>query len=331
MSPTYQNKPEYCDLILLDNCMLRCKMCNMWQSKQDPKQVPAQFYKRFVNSLFAAFGSDMQIQFVGGEPLLKPGVFKLIEHTVKKGFSTTLTSNGFLINKNVAAKLADSGLKSLAISIDSTEESVHNFLRGNVKAFKRAKKAIEYFSKYKAKEQSVSVVCTIMQINLDDLVNLVESVQENENIASISFQSVSQPFFTPPDENWFKKSEYSFLWPSDISKLRNTIERLIDLKMRKKKIANSIEQLKSYKYYFENPIESIKHNGCHLGYNSLSVNSAGDMYLCFDHAPIGNIMHDRVKDVWESERANRVRGKIKMCNRNCKSMLNCFSEQGFKV
>ena len=75
----------------------------------------------------------------------------------------------------------------------------------------------------------------------------------------------------------------------------------------------------------------MKKEGCHLGYNSLSVNSSGDVYLCFLQQPIGNIMEDSIEHIWESPLANRVRENIKNCTKNCKSMINCFTEEGFSI
>ena len=89
--------------------------------------------------------------------------------------------------------------------------------------------------------------------------------------------------------------------------------------------------MKLFKRYFQNPEQFVKKGGCHLGYNSLSVNSAGDIYVCFNQPPLGNIMRDRIEDVWESSRADDVREQIKACNQNCKLMINCFSEEGFSI
>ena len=324
-------KPQFCDLILLENCMLRCKMCYMWQCKKNINQVPATFYQTFVESVFSYFGSDMQMQFVGGEPLLKPGVVDLIKCASEKGFFTSLTSNGYLIDRRMALNLVESRFSSLALSLDSLDENVHDFLRGQHGVFKQVMEALKFLAGYRYPGQSLCIVTTIMQANLDDLVALADWAEEREEIACISFQVLSQPFFTKEDSLWYQDPRFSFLWPRDEGKVSDIIDQLIERKERKYKIGNAVNQFKLFKKYFQNPAQFVKKGGCHLGYNSLSVNSAGDISLCFEQAPIGNIMRDRIEDVWESEHAHQVRAQIKACEQNCKLMLNCFSEEGFSI
>ena len=171
-----------------------------------------------------------------------------------------------------------------------------------------------------------------MELNLNDITDIADWANKREDIDAVSFQAIDQPFFTKPDKDWFTKTEYSFLWPDDIEKVDNVIDALIFRKEKGgSKIANSVAQLKGFKRYFREPHRIIQHNGCHLGYNSLSVDAVGDMYICFDQEPIGNIVRDSVSSVWESESANETRRAIKKCKKNCKSMMNCFSEDGFIV
>ncbi len=324
-------KPQFCDLILLENCMLRCKMCNMWQCRNDINRVPTSFYQKFIESLYEHFGSDMQIQFVGGEPLLKPGIIDLIRSASKKGYFTSLTSNGFLINRRMAFQLIDAGISSLALSLDSIDKKVHDHMRGRHGVYKRVMKALKYLAQYRYPEQSICVVSTITSMNIDGLVALADWAEENNDITCITFQVLSQPFYTPEDPNWYTNDQFSSLVPKDMEKVKSIIDALIERKEKKNKIGNSVNQLAMFKKYFENPGRFVKKGGCHLGYNSLSVNSSGDISICFEQEPLGNIMRDTIKDVWESTHASDVRKSIKACSQNCKLMINCFSEEGFSV
>lgn len=324
-------KPHCCDFIVLENCMLSCKMCHMWKCKENYNQVPALYYEKFIESLYEYFGSEMQIQMVGGEPLLKPGIIDLITTASKKGFFTTLTSNGYLIDRKMASALIDARISSIALSLDSLDSAIHDFLRGKQGVHKQTMKALKYLTQYRYPEQSVCIVTTIMQPNLDDLIALADWAEGHSGIACISFQVLSQPFYTKEDVSWYKNPKFSFLWPQREKEVFSVIDALIERKQKKKKIGNSVNQLNIFKKYFQNPEQFVKKGGCHLGYNSLSVNSSGNIYLCFEQPPIGNIMRDRIEDVWESPIAHDVRSRIKACNRNCKLMINCFSEEGFSI
>jgi len=303
----------------------------MWKCQKDINQVPAFYYKDFLDSLYNYFGSDVYIQFVGGEPLLKPGIIDLIRHASEKNFFTCMTTNGYLINRKMALELVEARFSSLTLSLDSLNKKTHDFYRGRRGVYKRVMRALKYFIGYRYPEESICIVTTIMDANVDELVALADWVEKNEGLACISYQVLAQPFFTKDDPLWFKDPRFSFLWPKNEKKLFSAIDELIERKEKKYKIGNSVNQFKLFKKYFQNPEKFVKKGGCHLGYNSLSVNSSGDIYLCFEQPPIGNIMRDRIEDVWDSPRADDVRGRIKSCNKNCKLMINCFSEEGFSI
>lgn len=70
------------------------------------------------------------IVFSGGEPLLRPDIYELIEYASSLGMMTLMGSNGTLITPEIARELKTSGLKAIAISIDSLENQVHDDFRG---------------------------------------------------------------------------------------------------------------------------------------------------------------------------------------------------------
>ena len=123
---------------------------------------------------------------------------------------------------------------------------------------------------------------------------------------------------------WHKDPQYSSLWPKDYKKVCAAIDFLIEKKEKGWKIHNSVGQLEHFKKYFKDPDVFVKKGGCHLGYNALSVNQSGDIFLCLSKPPIGNIMRDTIEKVWESDYANNIRQEIRKCTVNCKSMINCF-------
>ncbi len=84
----------------------------------------------------AGFGVPV-ILFSGGEPLLRPDLLKLIEHTRRCGVRAVLSTNGTLITPELAARLNDAGLAYVGVSLDGLGET-HNRFRGMPGAFDRA-------------------------------------------------------------------------------------------------------------------------------------------------------------------------------------------------
>jgi MoaA/NifB/PqqE/SkfB family radical SAM enzyme len=299
----------------------------MWQSRKDGDTLEIDVWKRFIDSLEDFVGPQAQIQFVGGEPLLKEGVFDLINYAAQKGFTTTMTTNGYLINEEIAQKLIDSKLTSLVLSLESLNRQTHDFIRGREGVYDRAMSAIDLLHNRNNNSLSIHIVTIIMQPNLEDIPNLVEWVNKNQAIQHLSFQAVMQPFFTPLDDQWYEREEFSMLWPKDMSKVEQVLDKLVEYKQRGYKITNPVAQFDVFRAYFRYPQMFVKKR-CHLGYSSLTVNTQGKIFLCNSMESIGDIQEAKdMQELWSSKEAERVRKNIKNCTHNCKLMINCFFEE----
>ncbi|MBU1912186.1 MAG: radical SAM protein [Candidatus Omnitrophica bacterium] len=321
-------KPIFCDLVITENCMLKCKMCNMWQSKNDSNELPAETWKGLIDSLTDFVGNSAQVQFVGGEPLFKKGVLDIIKHAAKKGFSTTMTTNGYLMDEKVAKDIVESGLNTIVFSLDSIKKETHDFLRGIDGVYDRVMAGIDLLAGLNRGSLKIHIVATIMQQNLDELLELAEWANRNNAINGISFQAIMQPFFTAPDEDWYKNKEFSFLWPKEMNKADHVLDNLIRLKKDGYKITNPIAQFNIFKSYFRYPENFVKTSRCNLGYNSITVNTQGKIFLCNSMLPIGDIQEGKdIKELWFSDKAEEVRNEIRNCKHNCKLLINCFFEE----
>ena len=319
-------KPHFCDLIITESCILKCKMCKMRQINNEDGLDSGQWLK-FIDSFANFVEGKAQIQFVGGEPLLKEGILDLIRHADKRGLTTTMTTNSFLLNEEFFEKIMQSGLDTLVLSLDSLKKQTHDFLRGVDGVYDRLMGVINQFARKKNSPMRLHIVTTIMQQNLDGISELAEWVNQHDAIENISFQAITQPFFTPPDNEWYKRKEYSFLWPSDLEKVNFVLERLEDFKEKGYKITNPSGQFRVFKSYFKHPELFVKALHCNLGYNSLSVNTQGKIFLCQSMEPIGDIRENKdFEEIWFSEKAERIRNGMRNCKSNCKSMINCFFE-----
>ena len=258
------------------------------------------------------------------EPLMKKDILSLVKFVIKNNFSVTMTSNGFLIEEEMAKDIADSGVVSMPISLDSLDPRIHDFLRGQDGAHKNAMKAIEYFLKYQGSMHHITIQTIIMDVNLDGILALTHWAKER-NI-SISFMGIMNPNPGFADERWYESAPYSFLWPKDIAKVHLIVDQLIRLKKEGLRITNSFAQLEAFKLYFENPLRFVRKSICSLGDGIVNVDPKGDVYLCWQMKPIGNIKTHRLKDIWYSEIAKRIRNDIFFCKKNCAEMINCFFE-----
>jgi len=115
-------------------CNLRCVHC---YAQADMTAAPRELNHAeglaLLNDL-RQFGVPV-VLFSGGEPLLRPDLFGLIEQTVALGMRAVISTNGTLITSEVARRLKDLGLSYVGISLDGLE-ATHDRFRGKKGAFR---------------------------------------------------------------------------------------------------------------------------------------------------------------------------------------------------
>ncbi|HYK00359.1 MAG TPA: radical SAM protein [Thermoanaerobaculia bacterium] len=77
----------------------------------------------------------------GGEPFVRPDVLDLAEYAMSLGIRVTFSTNGTLIDKKKAERIAKIGVAYVGISIDGGEEA-HDHFRGKKGAFQAAVRGI---------------------------------------------------------------------------------------------------------------------------------------------------------------------------------------------
>ncbi|CAM2059698.1 AdoMet-dependent heme synthase [Desulfovibrionales bacterium] len=107
--------------------------------------------------------------FTGGEPLLRPDIFELIEHANDLGLRCVLASNGTLITTEVTKKICTTGIMRCSISIDGPDATSHDRFRGIFGAFDGALRGIEYLKQANIKFQ---INTTVTRNNLDSFKNI---------------------------------------------------------------------------------------------------------------------------------------------------------------
>lgn len=316
--------PDFCVIEVSHRCMFNCKMCNYGKSALDPEEIGLADLSKFISSLKKFVNGNFEMNISGGEPLLKDGILDLIEFIAAEGIRFSLVTNGYLINKTIAKRIADSGLNFLAISLDSPDEATHDYLRGMKGAYRKVMEAVDYFLAYRGKIQNLVLQTIIMGPNLERIPELVKWAATKQ--ASLSFMAVTRPNMAPAAPAWYKKEEFSFLWPQDASKVHGIIDELIALKRSGHRIDNPIGQLERFKLYFSDPERFVRQTPCSLGEGMLHINPRGDVHSCCEMESIGNIRIEDISRIWVSEKAQGIRKRIKACKMNCAGMVNCYRE-----
>ncbi|MEA3416908.1 MAG: heme b synthase [Thermodesulfobacteriota bacterium] len=152
------------------NCNLSCKHCRASATKGPyTGELDTQACIQLLDQI-AELGKPIII-LTGGEPLLRPDIFKLASYGNDKGLRMVMGTNGTLITKSNAKQMADSGIKRVSISIDGSTKESHNSFRGVNGAFEGALNGIRL-----VKEAGIEfqINTTITKTNLDQIPKIQE-------------------------------------------------------------------------------------------------------------------------------------------------------------
>jgi len=149
---------------LSKKCNLRCAHCYQDARSSFSDEMTPDEQLQIADELGATGVALVVLS--GGEPLLNPDIFSLIQRILEHDVAVALDSNGVLIDASMAARLRNAGIESVQISIDSISPEHHDKFRGLRGAFERAREAVLNCSK-----QGIftTVATTVTRRNIDEM------------------------------------------------------------------------------------------------------------------------------------------------------------------
>ena len=124
--------------VVVYNCTARCNLrCLHCYSASDSSRCDSELTTLQAKKLLAGLVeiNAPVVLFSGGEPLLRPDLFELLAEAKRLGLRTVISTNGTLIDADMARKLAQACISYVGISIDGPEE-FHNRFRQTAGCFK---------------------------------------------------------------------------------------------------------------------------------------------------------------------------------------------------
>lgn len=118
----------------------------------------------------------------GGEPLVHPQFFDILEYATKKGLKVTISTNGTRIDPATAQRIKDLDVAYVGISLDGIGE-VHDKFRGKVGAFDRAVKGFKNCSNV---GQKTGLRLTLTKNNAESIEEILDFI-DREDIQRVCF------------------------------------------------------------------------------------------------------------------------------------------------
>ncbi|MBI5534008.1 MAG: radical SAM protein [Deltaproteobacteria bacterium] len=153
-------------------CNARCVHCGSDAGKVRPSELSPQEAIELCDAL-ARIGVR-HVTLSGGEPLMRQDWPALVRRLVGHGLRVEMITNGLCVDEAAAHEIAGSGLASVTLSIDGTEE-VHDELRGVPGAWRLAKQAV---ASLRAQGLQVGAVTQVNRANLGCLAEIEQTLVE---------------------------------------------------------------------------------------------------------------------------------------------------------
>jgi AdoMet-dependent heme synthase len=124
-------------------CPLRCAHCYVNAGGHEAPGVLSTEEACEVIDQICELGKPVVI-LSGGEPLMRDDIFKIARYGTDKGLAMAMGTSGVLIDAKCAREIKKSGIRRVAISIDSADPIVHDRFRGLPGAWERAVQGIRH-------------------------------------------------------------------------------------------------------------------------------------------------------------------------------------------
>lgn len=276
-------------------CNLRCKHCYTDAHNQLPDELTTEEIKGLIDEL--ADTGVLSITFTGGEPLMHPDIFELMEYAKKKPLTVLLFTNGTLITPDIVRILKGLPVYRVNISVDGPGAAIHDSFRGVKGAFK---KTIEGIKLLKKAQIPVDISISVTKANYTKVKEILHLVYD---LGANQFKLWPISFSGRPEEKGI------FITPEEFRTVMEA-NREFEIEVLKKKEKEEFRYVKKLK-------------NCGIGSGALAIKCNGVVTACpifGDDVSFGNIREKSVKDIWNnSELLNTLRSinvfEIEPCKR----------------
>jgi len=292
--------PTDVSIITTYRCQMRCKMCDIWENPTDKKrEITAKDLEMLPNFKF--------VNITGGEPFVRRDLEDIVDVMYKKAPRIVISTSGWHTDRiiKMAERFPNIGIR---VSIEGLSQK-NDDLRGREGSFDRAMRLLLTLKEMGIKD--IGYGCTVSNKNSEDMLWLYKLSRElGMEFATASFHN--SYYFHKDDNEITNKDEV-------INNFRKLMEELLK-DNSPKSWYRAFFNLGLINYIREKP----RMLPCEAGTANFFIEPYGDVYPCngledrYWKESMGNIRDVSTFDeVWFSEQAEKVRGLVRTCPKNC--------------
>ena len=270
-------------------------------------------------------GRGTVVSYMAGEPMLARGLVDWVEQASALKLDFRFTTNGYLMNEDRARRLVAAGVFNIGVSLESLDPAINEAIRPYRDGTRKTLRCIELLLEERRRQGrhfSINVKTVLTDLNLESFLEIAERYGKLDGV-----MVTPQPFEVldgMPDAVRDKLSV------KDVARLRRTVERIRELKSDGYNIHVTDRALDEFvKRSGDDPAHEVTLEAneltmpedaprCNIATDNLWILD-GEVKLCPHHPAIGNVVTgaETLKQLWESDRAQRVRDQTRACRRLC--------------
>ncbi len=316
--------PPFMIVFINSICNLTCEHCFYWKELNQRNDLSFEEFEKLSLEL----GDFENLNLSGGEPFIRGEFAEICELFIRNNNVRNIyvPTNGYFTDRTEKALrkvLENKSLKLFVceISLDGMPD-YHNRFRGNPQSFKKAMETYEMLAKLQAEDPRLRIHSNTvaMSENMDEIWRLTEYLHENcpamehHNLAIIRGDR-KNPSLQGPHLVKYKElyRHVAGVW-SDREKQRFGASVEPMLQWAKVKTIESETQFIP----------------CKAGVLTGVVYANGDVSVCEQHFPIGNLRNKTFFEIWDSTEAEDLRQQIEAKKCYCTNEIFLWSSIVFQ-
>ncbi len=299
-TPTSAGYPTDVSIITTYRCQMRCKMCDIWENPSDRKrEITPEELEMLPNFKF--------VNITGGEPFVRRDLEDIVEVMYKKSDRIVISTSGWHTERiiKMAERFPNIGIR---VSIEGLAQK-NDDLRGREGSFDRAMRLLLTLKQMGIKD--IGYGCTVSNKNSEDMLWLYRLSRE-----------LGMEFATATFHN-------SYYFHKDDNAVTNQDEVIHNFRLLMEELMKDKSPKSWYRAFFNLGLinyirEQPRMLPCEAGTANFFIEPYGDVYPCngledrYWKESMGNIRDvDNFDDLWFSEQAEKVRGLVRTCPKNC--------------
>ncbi|WP_334292857.1 radical SAM protein [Butyrivibrio fibrisolvens] len=283
-------------VIITYRCNARCNMCNRYKAPSKPdEELSIETIKKLPPMYFT--------NITGGEPFIREDIKDIVRELKKKSDRIVISTNGFFTDRiiDLCKEFPDIGIR---ISIEGLEQT-NNEIRGLPDGFNRGYTTLKKLREMGLKD--VGFGMTVQDRNAADLVPLYKLSDELD--MEFATASLHNSFYFVEAKNIIH----------DRMMVGKHFEDLVN------ELLDSNSPKKWFRAYFNHGLINYIYGQkrllpCDMSFDTFFIDPYGDVMPCNgtkDKEVMGNLNTQSWDELWNSEDAEKVRAKVRHCDRNC--------------